>query len=70
MDFNKPTKIILQNDNNVFSWETDHSDVTLTEIFTAFKGLLVAMSFYDDQVLEAMRDFANEYLDNEADEEC
>lgn len=70
MDFNKPTKITLQNDNNVFSWETDHSDVTLTEIFTAFKGLLVAMSFYDDQVLEAMRDFANEYLDNEADEEC
>ena len=65
-----PSRMTFESYGVKYTWETDHSDVTLTEIFTAFKGLLVAMSFYDDQVLEAMRDFANEYLDNEADEEC
>jgi len=61
-DIHKHTILSLENYGNKITWETDHSDVTLTELFDAFRGLLVGITFTDNQVLEGMRDYAEERL--------
>ena len=61
-DIQKHTILSLENYGNKITWETDHSDVTLTELFDAFRGLLVGITFTDQQILEGMREYAEERL--------
>lgn len=61
-DIQKHTILSLENYGNKVTWETDHSDVILTELFDAFRGLLVGITFNDQQILEGMREYAEERL--------
>ncbi len=61
-DIQKHTILSLENYGNKVTWETDHSDVILTELFDAFRGLLVGITFNDQQILEGMKEYAEERL--------
>ena len=61
-DITKHTILSIENYGNKVTWETDHSDVTLTEIFDGLRGILVGITFNDQQILECMRDYAEERL--------
>ena len=61
-DIQKHTILSLENYGNKVTWETDHSDVTLTELFDAFRGLLVGITFNDQQILEGMKEYVEERL--------
>ena len=61
-DIQKHTILSLENYGNKVTWETDHSDVILTELFDAFRGLLVGITFNDHQILDGMREYAEERL--------
>ena len=44
------TKLILEIGDNIASWETDHFDVSLDELYSAFEGLLVTHTFPYDSI--------------------
>lgn len=70
------TRITIENYDNIFSWETPFNDVGLEEIFSAFIGLLVGCTWNQEQILEFMKEYAEERLpieedtENEEGDEC
>ena len=45
-----------------YTWETDHSDLELSEVMNAFYKLLIAQGFDNESILEEMERFANDEL--------
>lgn len=58
-----PSKIIFETYGVKYTWETDHSDLILSEVIEAFRRLLTAHGFNDKGVLEVMRNYAEEELE-------
>ena len=42
---NTPSKLIFESYGVKYTWETDHSDLVLSEVIEAFKKLLIAHGF-------------------------
>lgn len=54
------TKLTLEIGDNTVSWETDHYDVTLEELFNAFEGLLVTHTYTQESVRNFIIDKSEE----------
>ncbi len=52
------TKITVDIDGVVASWETEESGCTTTELLRAFNGLLVAHTFHPESVKRSMEQIA------------
>lgn len=44
------TKLTLQIDDNIVSWENDFIDNSLEDLYNAFEGLLVTHTFTQEQI--------------------
>ena len=44
------TKLTLQIDDNIVSWENNYTDNTLEDLYNAFEGLLVTHTYSQDSV--------------------
>ena len=60
MEQYKGTKLVLQIGDNTVTWETDHTDVTMDDLFSAFQGLTVAQTFIPKTFVRECRDFFDE----------
>ena len=58
-----PSRMTFESYGVKYTWETDHSDLVLSEVIEAFKKLLTAHGFDERGVLEGMRDYAEEELE-------
>ena len=58
-----PAKITFESYGVKYTWETDHSDLTLDEVLSAFYKLLIAHGFDAEGALEDMKNFAEEELE-------
>ena len=58
-----PSKITFESYGVRYTWETNHSDLTLSEVIDAFNKLLIAHGFNEEGILESMRDYAEEQLE-------
>lgn len=44
------TKLTLQIDDNIVSWENNYTDNTLEDLYNAFEGLLVTHTYSQDSI--------------------
>lgn len=58
-----PSKITFESYGVRYTWETDHSDLTLDEVLDAFYKLLIAHGFNAEGVLKSMKCYAEEELE-------
>lgn len=58
-----PSKITFENYGVRYTWETDHSDLTLDEVLDAFYKLLIAHGFNAEGALKSMKYYAEEELE-------
>ena len=58
----KKTKLTLESNGNVFSWETPYSDVSMKDLLYAFYGACVSATWLPKTVLCAMHNFSEERL--------
>jgi hypothetical protein len=49
---NKPTILSITNHNVTVSVSFDHSDLTIGELFEAFKAAMVGITFTEEQIRE------------------
>jgi pyridoxine 5'-phosphate synthase PdxJ len=54
------TKLTLQVENTIFSWETNCNDCSVGEILQGLHGLMVGHSFCSETVLKGMRNYVEE----------
>lgn len=63
------TKLTLQIDDNIVSWENDFMDNSLEDLYNAFEGLLVTHTFTQEQIrkflVEKGEEFNEIYFKNE-----
>lgn len=63
------TKLTLQIDDNIVSWENDFIDNSLEDLYNAFEGLLVTHTFTQEQIrkflIEKGEEFNEIYFKNE-----
>lgn len=64
----EPTIMSFEQYKKKVTFEIPYSDTTLTEMFQGIIGCLVALSWDEENILLAMRDYANDNLPEE--EEC
>lgn len=57
------TKITVEVNGTVATWETGRDDHSIDEVLNGFMGTLVAQTWLPITVLEGMRDFAEEQLE-------
>lgn len=62
------TRIIVENESNRYIWESPFFDNRLEDIIEAVYGLLVASTWHPDSVARAMKEFGEEHLPNEEEE--
>ena len=60
---NTPAIIMFETYGERYTWQTDHSDLTASEVIGVFKKLLVAQGFNEKDVLEEMRNYSEEALE-------
>lgn len=58
-----PSKITFESYGVRYTWETDHSDLTLDEVLDAFYKLLIAHGFNAECALKSMKCYAEEELE-------
>ena len=56
------TRITVENYDYKTSWEVPYSDLNLDEIFNGFISCLVGVTYHQDQVLRAMKEYVEERL--------
>jgi len=61
------TRITVENYDYKTTWEIPYSDSNLNEIFSGFIGCLVGITYHENQILKAMKEYAEERL---PEEEC
>lgn len=64
------TRLIFENGEDRFVWESPYSDVTMEDILNALYGMLVGKTWTPATVIKAMKDFADEndiYVNDERD---
>lgn len=54
------TRLIFENNENRFIWESPYDDVTMEDILNALYGLCVSATWCPDTVIKSMKDFAEE----------
>lgn len=54
------TKLTLEIGDNTVSWETDHIDTSLEELFDAFEGLLVTHTYPQGSIRQFIIDKGEE----------
>ena len=59
-DKNTLTRITIENYENKVSWEVPYNDVNLEDMFNAFVGLMVTLTWNQDQILDYMREYIDE----------
>ena len=59
-DKNPLTRITIENYENKVSWEVPYNDVNLEDMFNAFVGLMVTLTWNQDQILDYMREYIDE----------
>jgi hypothetical protein len=57
------TKITVEVNGVVSTWETDRDDHSIDEVLNGFAGTLVAQTWLPITILEGMRDYAEEQLE-------
>lgn len=55
------TRIVIENDDNRFVWESPYADVTMDDMLNAFYGLLVGCTWLPYTVISSMKDFVEEH---------
>ena len=55
------TRLIYENNDNRFIWESPYSDVSMEDILNALYGILVADTWLPVTVIECMKDFVDEH---------
>ena len=55
------TKLTLQIDGNIVSWENDFIDNSLEDLYTAFEGLLVTQTFSQEQIRKFLVEKGEEF---------
>jgi hypothetical protein len=60
-DFNKPTTLSITNFGVTVSVNFDHSDVTIGQMFDAFKAAMVGITFSEEQIREHVIQLAYEW---------
>lgn len=55
------TRLIFENYENRFIWESPYSDVTMDDILNAFYGMMIAATWQPETAISAMKDFAEEH---------
>lgn len=55
------TRIVVENDENRFVWESPYADVTMDDMLNAFYGLLVGCTWLPYTVIKSMKDFVEEH---------
>lgn len=62
------TRLIYENNEDRFIWESPYSDVSMEDILDAFYGILIGSTWQPITILQAMKDFLEEhhmYEDND-----
>ena len=57
------TKITIEINGVVSTWESDRDDHSIDEVLNGFMGTLIAQTWLPITVLEGMRDFAQDQLE-------
>ena len=68
-DKNPLTRITIENYENKVSWEVPYNDVNLEDMFNAFVGLMVSLTWNQEQIIDYMREYYEERQPIELDEE-
>ena len=55
------TRLVYENDENRYIWESPYNDVSMEDILDAFFGMMVSATWQPITVIEAMRDFVAEH---------
>jgi len=63
MEQYKGTKLTLQIGETIVTWETDHTDVDLEELFHAFQGLVVGQTFIPESFITECKEFYEDHKD-------
>lgn len=60
---NKPTTLSITSHGVTVSVTIDHSDVTIGELFDAFKAAMVGISFPDEAIREYVQELAWQWME-------
>jgi hypothetical protein len=60
-NLNKPTTLSITNHGVTVSVSFDHSDLTIGELFEAFKAAMIGITFSEDQIRDHVMQLAYEW---------
>ena len=63
MEQYKGTKLTLQIGDTITTWEVDHQDIDLDELFHGFQGVVVGQTFLPHSFVQECKDFYEELQD-------
>ena len=61
------TKLTLEQSGLKLTWEVPYEDVNYSDIMNAIKTIMVGMTFFEEQVYDAMANYLREYASDKYD---
>ena len=64
------TRLVFENYDKRFIWETPYNDVTIEDVLNAFYGMMVSATWLPETVISGMQNFVEEHSDILDDTSC